>query len=860
MMQSQVQRPKCRPHAWGLFPTCVRTEVPQTPVPLKSLDILVDIIHNVAKVSYTQVYHNSSQALLETEFFFPISPDACFDSFEAKFNDTVIKGIIKEKKKAKEEYKEALDRKDVAAYSEINEETGDIMKVLIGNIPPNTDISITFSYIQKLEVEMNKFWCFRLFSTITPRYKGNWFDKLNRDIEILASYPTISSNNSKAYPWNIKVELQSPSPVTLLRSPSHQIITNFGNENHTCSVTLDPNTFYKPNKDFVLLFNNGKENMLDYVMTPFEDGYCAMVTMVADFQQGLSNDEAYAKLVKPHAKHDEEPPEMKMVKGEYIFLLDRSGSMKGDRIKMARSALQLFLKSLPTDSYFNVISFGNTYQGLYHASTRYSKENLSTACEIIGQYEATMGGTNIYEPLRQILHRPTMKGYPRSVFLLTDGAVANTQQVLRLIEQNSDRSRVFTVGVGNGCSAELVTKSALYGKGKHEFVQDEKDIYEKVINLLDSSLSPCYSDLSFQCANFDAVVQSVSPNPGSIPYLIDGQPFTTFLCLRKAAFENGSKMPLKLRLYDSQIDNYRTVEIILDVENAFENEFLPKLAIHDMIKHMEEEKAGLGGDNLRHVLWMNKQEIQKALVELSVKYGILSKETAFICQVANNSESDKFLPKIKTLVPTIVSHDYSSPMAETTTGGFHAGVKKMTKCKAAVGGQSQMRFRCAVDSTNGPKLYGRKMEEEKENRVLNETKGVTSRPKTAVMKPTSSMTKACSTIASPSMKPQLIEEKIKSYLDVLMKQNFDGFWASNDQDLIAFILKKKELPSMPQELKESDEKVWMTILVLLWLEKVHSKEKKAWRLVYQKGCEWLRLHGVNYETVKTLADTAIIVN
>jgi hypothetical protein len=50
---------------------------------------------------------------------------------------------------------------------------------------------------------------------------------------------------------------------------------------------------------------------------------------------------------------------------EFIFIVDRSGSMGGDRIQSAREALLLFLKSLPISCYFNIVSFGSQFQALF---------------------------------------------------------------------------------------------------------------------------------------------------------------------------------------------------------------------------------------------------------------------------------------------------------------------------------------------------------------------------------------------------------------------------------------------------------------------------------------------------------------
>jgi secreted protein with Ig-like and vWFA domain len=60
--------------------------------------------------------------------------------------------------------------------------------------------------------------------------------------------------------------------------------------------------------------------------------------------------------------------ELDTAANEFIFVLDRSGSMDGVRIRQAKVALLIFLKSLPPGSYFNVVSFGSGYTQLFETS------------------------------------------------------------------------------------------------------------------------------------------------------------------------------------------------------------------------------------------------------------------------------------------------------------------------------------------------------------------------------------------------------------------------------------------------------------------------------------------------------------
>ena len=67
--------------------------------------------------------------------------------------------------------------------------------------------------------------------------------------------------------------------------------------------------------------------------------------------------------------------------------------MQGERVEKAKQALIYFLKSLPQDSFFNIVSFGSTWSQMFEEIQRYADESIDLATNQIKTFEADMGGT-----------------------------------------------------------------------------------------------------------------------------------------------------------------------------------------------------------------------------------------------------------------------------------------------------------------------------------------------------------------------------------------------------------------------------------------------------------------------------------
>jgi hypothetical protein len=305
-------------------------------VPLRSSEYAVEIVNAVANISLTQLYVNPTDSFLEVSYSFPISPNACVYRFAAEFGKTRVEGVVKEKEEAKREYKEAVSQGKRAAIGALDENSKDILHLKVGNIAPREEVRIELVFMQELTLANNTFYQLRLFGTISPRFL-NHIPKES----FLEGFRNPSAKSTGAFYWNFSISLRTCKKVVFFDSNSHDISLVSQNEPQT-SLELAMEKTAVPNKDFLFTYTTEDFQLPSYVFGRTDCSSSAMLSFIPKFCS-LNLDDAYKASVAGNAVETE----IEQAKGEYVFLLDRSGSMGGKRIEKAKEALVLFIKSLP---------------------------------------------------------------------------------------------------------------------------------------------------------------------------------------------------------------------------------------------------------------------------------------------------------------------------------------------------------------------------------------------------------------------------------------------------------------------------------------------------------------------------------
>jgi hypothetical protein len=299
--------------------------------------------------------------------------------------------------------------------------------------------------------------------------------------------------------------------------------------------------------------------------------------------------------------------------------------MDGNRISQARQALVIFLRSLPSDSYFNVISFGSSYEKMYPKSVRYEDQTTKDSIAKVQKMNADFGGTEIYYPLENALTQPLIEGYPRFVFLLTDGSVSNTENVITMAKKKVGYSRISTIGIGNGASLRLIEGCAEAGKGKSVMISDSENPSAKIISLLESSLTPLIRKITLGYDNTDLV--SIWPNPATIPYILKDSIVNFYLTYRGRL---SAPRTVSLEYEDSVSRQKHKSQVVVSSQSP-SFPFVDKMAHFKVLRTLEDLARDSAAKAIDFIDYRGEVRSYKdEAVVYSVKHQILSEYTSFI--------------------------------------------------------------------------------------------------------------------------------------------------------------------------------------------------------------------------------------
>uniref|UniRef100_A0AAQ6IJP8 von Willebrand factor A domain containing 5A n=1 Tax=Anabas testudineus TaxID=64144 RepID=A0AAQ6IJP8_ANATE len=448
------------------------------PVPLKSIEVELEVRDHVATVVSTLLYENKEDKPIEAVFVLPLPGDAAVCHFSAVIGQTQIVAEVKDKQQAREEYDDALSSGQQAFLLEESDQSPDIFSLSVGSLPPGESASIRLEYVTELAVQADDGLRFCLPAVLNPR-------------------PSVQVTSVPAslvpYSLSFSARVSSPHPISKVESSSSLDPLQYLNAEKT-QATVRLAAGHKFDRDVELLIYYTDAHQPTAVV---EAGQASAKpgTVMGDLMMMLSLYPEFPQSVMSSVASC----------GEFVFLMDRSGSMRcptssskreETRISSARDTLLLLLKSLPMGCYFNIYSFGSSYEHMFPKSVEYSEKTMEEALKKVEEMTANLGETEILKPLEHIYSQPCIPNQPRQLFVFTDGEVGNTKEVINLVKKNSGSHRCFSFGIGEGASTALINDLAKEGGGHAQFISGGDRMQPKVMQSLRFALQPAVQDVS----------------------------------------------------------------------------------------------------------------------------------------------------------------------------------------------------------------------------------------------------------------------------------------------------------------------------------------------------------------------------
>lgn len=389
---------------------------------------------------------------------------------------------------------------------------------------------------------------------------------------------------------SVSVSITSPDPIKAIYSPSHRVVVDRDGD-YRARVGYEERDVL-PDQNFDLVYTVSPEdvglNLLSY-----KDG---------------DTDGFFLMLIAPQVDVDRR----QVVDRDVLLILDTSGSMEGQKLEQAKEALIYVLEHLNEGDRFNITDFSTAVR--QYARRPQPAEQRDEAIAWVRGLTA-QGGTDINRALLETLSGVDPERPAIFIFLTdgqpTEGEVETDRILANFAHETLPNVRLFAFGVGDDVNTILLDTLAQEQRGTSDYVRPGERIDEEVSAFYAKVSTPLLADVAIEVEGVHA--EEMYPYP--LPDLFAGTQLVVV-----GRYREGGPAVIRLTGRVNEQEQRFTHEGFF--ERSGGDRFIPRL--------WATRKIGYLLNQIR--LHGESHELVDEIVELSIRYGIVTPYTSYLVQ------------------------------------------------------------------------------------------------------------------------------------------------------------------------------------------------------------------------------------
>lgn len=557
------------------------------PVQVSSVDVAVKVRGRLATTTMTMVLRNPGNRQQESEVIIPVSAKAMIRQFGLEGAQGKFPAKLIPRDEARKIYDEIVRRSLDPALLEFA--GSGLVKSSVFPVPAHGSCKIRLVYDEMLEIDGDRI-DYALMRTESPQCK---------------------------VPWKVSVDWTIPKGIAGVYSPSHHL-----NERRIGLNRIRLSSRGEMQSGTLLLSATQRKS----------DRATASIMVYPDPKKGKDGGYFLLLLSPPAIEKEKEKKNKKSVKREVTVVIDKSGSMAGEKMEQALKAASQIIEALDDGEFFNIIVYNEAVESFSEQPVVKSRENLLAARDYLRGVRVS-GGTNIHDALMQSIQQKSTPETLPIVLFLTDGVPTIGQTNEKKIRDaiaagNQYHRRIFTFGVGVDVNTPLLSRLADDSRARATYVLPKEDVEVKVAQVFRRLSGPVLSHPELKAVHQGNVRVVSDVLPARLPDMFDGEQLVVL-----GRYQ--AKKHLQFVLKGNDHSGPREYQFKLSLKKARKgNSHVPRLWATRKIAVLTEALRDFGAENGNKVNMQDPKirELVDEIIRLSTEYGVLTEYTAFLAR------------------------------------------------------------------------------------------------------------------------------------------------------------------------------------------------------------------------------------